>query len=121
MFRWLQSLEDRDLAFVVIDPCQVDADYPIDLVRKHLGFRLEEEDCVVLALCTIPPRPAKPTVTWRPSGSVSSRRRAPRCSSETKYEARTEFCPRAPPEYARDARRVPRALGVRRPSPPDAS
>lgn len=97
MFRWLQSLEDRDLAFVVIDPCQVDAEYPIDLVRKHLGFlELEEgEDCVVLALCTIPPRPAKPTVNLlAPIGvGLQSKKGAQVLLHETKYEARTEFLP----------------------------
>jgi flagellar assembly factor FliW len=97
MFRWLQSMEDRDLAFVVIDPCRVENEYPIDLVRKHLGFLelSEDEEIVVLALCTIPPRPGKPTVNLlAPIGvGLNSKRGAQVLLHETKYEARTEFLP----------------------------
>jgi len=95
MFRWLQSLQDSALAFVVIDPVVADADYPADSVRRHLGFLdlEEDEEVVVIAICTVPPRPATPTVNLlAPIGiGVSSRRGAQVVLHETKYEARVPF------------------------------
>ena len=95
MFRWLQCLDDPDLAFVVIDPLVADADYPVDAVRKHLAFLdLEaEEDVVVVAICTIPPRPNQPTVNLlAPIGiGVQCRRGAQVVLHETRYDARMPF------------------------------
>ena len=95
VFRWLQSLQDPDLAFVVLDPRLVDDTYPIHLVRKAMGFLdlPEDEEVVVLSLCTIPPRPAKPTVNLlAPIGvGLKTRKGAQVVLHETRYGARMEF------------------------------
>lgn len=95
VFRWLQCLDDAALAFVVIDPQQADAEFPVQKVRNHLGFlELEDdEEVVVVAICTVPPRPKTPTVNLlAPIGiGVNSRRAAQVVLHETNYDARIPF------------------------------
>ncbi len=95
MFRWLQSLDDAALAFVVIDPLMADPEFPVANVRSHLGFLDldEDEEVVVVAICTIPPRPKTPTVNLlAPIGiGVNSRRAAQVVLHETTYDARAPF------------------------------
>ncbi|MEE9384455.1 MAG: flagellar assembly protein FliW [Nannocystaceae bacterium] len=99
MFRWLQSVDTADLAFVVIDPLLADPDYPVDLVRRSLGFLALDasEELVVLAICTVPPAPEVPTVNLlAPVGvGLSSRRGAQVVLHETAYNARQQFLPKA--------------------------
>jgi flagellar assembly factor FliW len=55
-FFWLQSVEDGDLAFVVMDPQLVKADYSIDVeenVMKELDAK-QETDLDVVCIVTIP-------------------------------------------------------------------
>jgi flagellar assembly factor FliW len=56
-FCWLQSLEQSDLAFVLINPFLIKADYLQDLSREEKkAFEVESGgDLVVFALVTIPP------------------------------------------------------------------
>ena len=64
LFRWLQSLDLPELAFVVIDPVRVVPDYPVERVRgllAALGFTAADE-AELLAICTFPAKPAEPTV-----------------------------------------------------------
>lgn len=95
MFRWLQSVDIPELAFVVIDPLTAAPDYPVDLVRRSVSF-LEldpDEDMIVLAICTVPPAPEPPTVNLlAPIGiGLSSRKGAQVVLHETTYGPRVEF------------------------------
>lgn len=55
-FRWLQSADNPDLAFVVIDPLTFRPDYHVNVKRDDLDEiqPQSEKDLVVLALVTIP-------------------------------------------------------------------
>ena len=63
-FHLFQSLERADLAFVVIDPIEVDPAYPVDAVRgQALRFGIEADESMALAvIVSVPPAPAKMTV-----------------------------------------------------------
>ncbi len=64
-FRWLQSLDDPALAFVVIDPVDLVPDYPLDKLKEILfeERRMERPTHVAAAaITTIPPSPAPITV-----------------------------------------------------------
>jgi flagellar assembly factor FliW len=65
-FRWLQSVERPDLAFVVIDPLDFRPSYPVESVHRSLGFlKLDPgEEVVVLVVCTVPAAPAAPTANF---------------------------------------------------------
>src|SRR5689334_1873152 len=54
-FRWLQSVEHADVAFVVIDPMRVEAGFPIDRVRPAIRFLdlEQDEDVAVLVICCV--------------------------------------------------------------------
>ena len=100
MFSWLQCVDKPELAFVVIDPLQLNPEYPKDLLRRSVGFlELEEdEELCVLGICTFPPAPAAPTVNLlAPIGvGMSSRKAAQVVLHETGYGPRHEFLPQAP-------------------------
>ncbi len=55
-FLWLQSVDNPDLAFVVIDPAHILPDYrlPLAAVMKELGAETPD-DIKILAILTIPP------------------------------------------------------------------
>ena len=58
-FKWLQSLEDGSLAFIITDPIFFRSDYHIDVRRGEISI-IEpgaEEDLVVSVIMTIPERP----------------------------------------------------------------
>jgi flagellar assembly factor FliW len=63
-FQLLQSTEDSNLAFVVIDPLTVDPGYPLAAVRElaaQAGLAPDEQ-IGVAAIVTVAPPPARPTV-----------------------------------------------------------
>ena len=48
-FRWLQSTEDSDICFIVIDPSEVFADYNPDISPNcYLDLDLDEQDSIAL-------------------------------------------------------------------------
>lgn len=55
-FKWLQSLDNADLAFIVIDPLIVDARYAfeIDLDTERMIGTCAAENCAVMAIVNIP-------------------------------------------------------------------
>ena len=55
-FKWLQSVEEPSLAFVILDPAMVYADYHIDIPTDALvEIRAEErEDLALVVILTIP-------------------------------------------------------------------
>lgn len=55
-FQWLQSLDDPDLAFIVIEPHQVDARYQYDIDRdtEHLIGTSDPALCAVMAIINVP-------------------------------------------------------------------
>lgn len=66
MFRWLQSVEDPGLAFIVVDARSLVPDFPVELVRRSAGFVGidEHEDLLVLIVCRVPPAPEEPTANF---------------------------------------------------------
>ena len=62
-FRLLQCIERSNLAFVVIDPLQVEPGYPLDHVRLAASNVIEPDDpLAVAAIVTVPPPPGHLTV-----------------------------------------------------------
>lgn len=55
-FKWLQSLSNPDLAFIVIDPAIVDPayQYMIDVDTARLIGTDRPEDCAVIAIVNVP-------------------------------------------------------------------
>tara|TARA_B100000614_G_C14400411_1_gene433466 strand:+ start:321 stop:764 length:444 start_codon:yes stop_codon:yes gene_type:complete len=55
-FYWLQSIENRDLAFVLINPYVVAPDYLLDIAEEDLEAigAPEADDLLVFAIVTIP-------------------------------------------------------------------
>jgi len=97
-FRWLQSLQRPDLAFVVIDPLEFRPDYPLAAVRRALGFLGldDDEPLVVVTICTVPPAPARPTANFMaPIGiGLRHRRGAQVVLHESGYGSQDEFLER---------------------------
>ncbi len=66
-FRWLQSLDEADLAYVVVEPKWVMPGYQIDLspsVAAGLGIA-QPDDMSVLVIVTIPEDPREMTANLR--------------------------------------------------------
>ena len=62
-FKWLQSQEDPDLAFIIIEPSNVVSDYQVE-IPKDIMESLELtslDEAVVFVLVTIPADPTKVT------------------------------------------------------------
>ncbi len=57
-FVWLQSSEDPDLAFIMIQPLQFKSDYKLKVSKedlKSIGIESEEEEILDFAIVTVPP------------------------------------------------------------------
>lgn len=95
VFKWLQSADVPELAFVVINPLDFRPDYPRDLVRKAANFVGIDasEDLQMLVICTVPPRPAEPTANFlAPVGiGVQSRRGAQIVLHESGFSSAETF------------------------------
>jgi flagellar assembly factor FliW len=62
-FQWLQSLDQEDVAFAVIDPTLLVADYPLEAARGALANKPETvADLAVAVIATVPPAPQPITV-----------------------------------------------------------
>lgn len=62
-FRWLQSVDQPELAFVVIDPTLFVEDYPVDKLKKMLStVDKKVEEVAVATIATVPPAPRPITV-----------------------------------------------------------
>ncbi|BCA54785.1 Flagellar assembly factor FliW [Nitrospira sp. KM1] len=55
-FKWLQSVTDPDLSFVIMDPVELTADYSLVLTPEALAEvkGLETDDLLLLVILTIP-------------------------------------------------------------------
>ena len=55
-FYWLQSLDDAEIAFVMLNPYDLRADYQLDIPEEDLRSLAfdEDEDLLVFAIVTIP-------------------------------------------------------------------
>jgi flagellar assembly factor FliW len=62
-FRWLQSLDDGDLAFIIIEPLNFMFSYEIDLADDEVAFLglSKAEEVVIYAIVTIPENPKEMT------------------------------------------------------------
>jgi flagellar assembly factor FliW len=63
-FKWLQSLEDMGLTFLLIDPFTFKPDYKVELsesVKEELGGIKSKEDYVVFVIVVIHKDPAEST------------------------------------------------------------
>ncbi len=66
-FRWLQSLDEADLAYVAVEPKWMLPDYRIDLppaVAARLGIA-QPDDMSILVIVTIPEDPREMTANLR--------------------------------------------------------
>lgn len=65
--KWLHSVEDPSLAFVVTDPNLFKADYVVDVQRKDLKDIdvTEAEEVIVLVLVTVPREPSRMTANLK--------------------------------------------------------
>ena len=64
-FRWLQSLDNPGLAFVIIDPLDLVPDYPLDKLKDILADERKmprPQKVAAAAITTVPPAPAHITV-----------------------------------------------------------
>lgn len=77
VFRWLQSCDNPNLAFVVLDPLLFKADYPLDKARSAASFvGLDpQEELIILVICTVPPPPAEPTANFLAPIAIGSQSR----------------------------------------------
>lgn len=62
-FYWLRSLEDPEVAFIVMEPCWLVDDYSFDLGDEEMNLLKvkSEQDIFVLVVCTIPENPFEMT------------------------------------------------------------
>lgn len=65
-FRWLQAVEQPELALIVINPLEFAPDFPLDLVRRSASFAGidPDEGLVVLVVCTIKTTGEEPTANF---------------------------------------------------------
>lgn len=65
--KWLQSLDDPTLAFVVTNPNLFKSDYMVDAYRKDLAdINVQsEEEVLVLVIVTVPKDPSKMTANLK--------------------------------------------------------
>ena len=76
-FKWLQSLDDGGLAFVVINPKLVKPDYVVPLEEEEAKkLQIENpEDAEVYVMVVIPEDPRKMTVNLRAPVIINRRKR----------------------------------------------
>lgn len=88
-------MDQPELAFVVIDPLLVVPDYPIESVTSllHQLEICQDNEVLVLGICTVPPPPGTPTVNLlAPLGiGLSNQVGAQVILHNTQYSAQTEF------------------------------
>ena len=60
-FKWLQSIDDGSMAFVVLSPLTFRPDYTVEVTEEEIGVLLLEnpEDAVISVIVTIPMDPKK--------------------------------------------------------------
>lgn len=58
-FKWLQCVDKPDLAFVIVNPAAIMADYNFELSQSDMDIiKVEkEEDCIVAVILVIPSNP----------------------------------------------------------------
>ncbi len=61
-FRWLQSTDSPELAFVVIDPLLIAPGYPMEKIRDSFNTDVLMDDLAVAVIATVPPAPNPITV-----------------------------------------------------------
>lgn len=62
-FRWIQSITEGEMAFVVIDPLLLDPDYPMDKLKESLAVGdTPLKDIGAAAIAVVPPAPHPITV-----------------------------------------------------------
>jgi flagellar assembly factor FliW len=63
-YAWLRCVGEPSIELLVVDVQRLREDYPVEALRRSLGFLhlAEDEPLLVLALCTVPPAPEPATV-----------------------------------------------------------
>jgi flagellar assembly factor FliW len=87
-FRWLQSVEHPEAAFLVIDPMLVEAGFPIERVRPAIRFidLEDDEEVAVLVICCVPSKAPATVNLMAPIGiGLRSRRGAQVILHETGF------------------------------------
>jgi flagellar assembly factor FliW len=64
VIRWLQAIEIPELAFVIVDPLPLVANYPVERLKQEARDVdiSDDEDVAIAAIVTIPEHPKAPTV-----------------------------------------------------------
>ncbi len=75
-FRWIQSVDQPEYAFVVIDPLAFVPDYPLDALRDAIATGARRPvDIGVAAITTVPPAPQAITVNLLAPVVIDAERR----------------------------------------------
>lgn len=58
-FKWLQSLDDPNLAFVILNPLVFEPNYHINIPKSEVAFLdiLDEKDALIMVIISIPKDP----------------------------------------------------------------
>ncbi len=94
-FKWLQSLDNTELAFVIVDPLEVLETYSFDLPKEKLAKvgLTQIDDAVIFVVAVIPPA-GKPGFTLNLKAPIvvnaSNRVGFQAVLTEARYEARHE-------------------------------
>jgi flagellar assembly factor FliW len=66
-FSWLQSIENAELAFVVVNAAEFGEDYkvPLPLGDRDMELKEEDDDVAIMNLVTVRPNPSLTTVNLR--------------------------------------------------------
>ncbi len=94
-FRWLQCVDDGNLAFVIIEPLSFMFEYDIEISDSDAGFITLEraEDAVLYVIVTIPANPSDMTANLQGPLVINAANRKGRqiISSNTKHSVKARI------------------------------
>lgn len=101
-FKWLQSMDDGDVAFVVTDPKLFFPDYIANIKQEELAVidYQKDDELVVLTICSLKGKPTDMTVNLQGPVIVNLRNRQGRqfVLKGSKYHTRHPLFPNLPEE-----------------------
>lgn len=122
-FKWLQSVDQPELAFVVIDPTLFVEDYPVDKLKKMLStVDKKVEEVAVATIATIPPAPRPITVNLLAPliFDIKERKGAQIILNDPRYKTRHILAAEAEPEPEQDGSEA-QAAGPKPDKRPDST
>ncbi|MGE5553710.1 MAG: flagellar assembly protein FliW [Betaproteobacteria bacterium] len=120
-FKWLQSVDDPDVAFVVISPAEFVADYTVELGRDDvvkLGLK-DASEAAVYVLVVIPENPAAMTANLQGPLVVNAERRVGRqvVLADGRYRTRHPILEELRAARAVEAKATRKTKSASRPAP----